>query len=114
MKEYLGIEPPNDAEGVLQDVHWSMGSFGYFPSYALGNLYGLQLWEKLTADLPGTEAALARREYSPIHQWLGEKIHRWGRRLEPSQLIVKATGKELSAEPFLRYIEKKYTELYEL
>ncbi|MDR2211430.1 MAG: carboxypeptidase M32 [Spirochaetaceae bacterium] len=114
MEEYLGLRPACDAQGILQDVHWSMGAFGYFPSYALGNLYGLQFWEKLRECLPDTDAALGRRDYAAIHRWLGENIYRWGRRLEPSRLLLKITGKELSAEPFLRYIERKYTELYEL
>lgn len=114
MKRRLGIEPAFDAEGVLQDVHWSMGAFGYFPSYALGNIYGLQFWERLTADLPDTDAALERRDYAAIHEWLREKIHHYGRRAEPSFLIRKICGGDLSAEPFLHYIEKKYTELYGL
>jgi carboxypeptidase Taq len=112
MGNYLGIEPKDDAEGVLQDVHWSMGAFGYFPSYALGNLYGLQFWETLKTDLPDTEAALERGDYGHIHTWLREKIHCFGRRIPPGQLLVQVTGKELSADPFLRYIENKYTELY--
>jgi carboxypeptidase Taq len=114
MEEYLGVKPASDAEGVLQDVHWSMGAFGYFPSYALGNLYGLQFWEKLRECLPDTDAALAQRDYTAVHEWLGKNIYRWGRRFEPGRLLAEVTGKQLSAEPFLRYIEKKYTELYEL
>jgi carboxypeptidase Taq len=111
MKDYLGLEPKTDAEGVLQDVHWSMGAFGYFPSYALGNLYSLVFWKKLKADLPNVESALARREYDDIHTWLGEKIHRWGRRRSPGELL-KLIGAELSSGPFLDYIEEKYKELY--
>ncbi|MDR0598724.1 MAG: carboxypeptidase M32 [Treponema sp.] len=112
MKKYLGVEPANDAEGVLQDVHWSMGAFGYFPSYALGNLYGLQFWEKLNEDLPGVNAALEKEDYAPIHRWLREKIYRWGRRREPARLLEEVTGQTLSAGPFLRYLEEKYGELY--
>jgi carboxypeptidase Taq len=114
MKDYLGREPADDAQGVLQDVHWSMGSFGYFPSYALGNLYGLQFWETLQEAIPDVDAALARREYGAVHTWLREKIHCLGRRLPPAALLKEVTGRELSAEPFLRYIEGKYRELYEL
>ncbi|MDR2471862.1 MAG: carboxypeptidase M32 [Treponema sp.] len=142
MKKYLDIEPSGDAEGALQDVHWSMGAFGYFPSYALGNLYGLEFWERLCRENPGTEAALERRDYGGIHRWLGEHIHRWGRRADPAELLgERAAGESgagvdggknsgaggnnggnggasakprLRAGPFLRYIETKYTELYEL
>jgi carboxypeptidase Taq len=89
-----------------------MGSFGYFPSYALGNLYGLQFWEALRADIPGIDGLIARRDYSAIHAWLAEKIHRHGRRLDPADLLRQTTGGTLSAEPFLKYIEGKYSELY--
>ncbi|MDR2070445.1 MAG: carboxypeptidase M32 [Treponema sp.] len=114
MKELLGIEPQTDAEGVLQDVHWSMGSFGYFPSYALGNLYGLQFLKKLRQDLPGYEEDIARGSFAAIRQWLRENIYTWGRRLDPADLLFKVTGENLSVSPFLEYIEAKYTELYGL
>jgi len=112
MKEYLGIEPETDADGVLQDVHWSHGSFGYFPSYALGNLYGLQFFEKLKSDIPDFEGLIAKGNFSPVHEWLSDNIHKWGRRLEPAELLKKVTGEELSVEPFLRYIEEKYSAIY--
>jgi carboxypeptidase Taq len=114
MKEILGVEPDTDTEGVLQDVHWSMGSFGYFPSYALGNLYGLQFWQKLKADLPDTEAVIARGDFAPIRAWLSDNIYIWGRRLDPPELLQKVTGKSLSADPFLNYIEEKYTNVYSI
>jgi len=112
MKEYLGVEPETDAQGVLQDIHWSMGSFGYFPSYALGNLYGLQFWEKLNADVPGVDEAIAAGNFSPIRSWLRDTIYVWGRRLAPEDLLKTVTGKSLSAEPFLSYIESKYNGIY--
>ncbi|MDR1142927.1 MAG: carboxypeptidase M32 [Spirochaetaceae bacterium] len=112
MKKYLGLEPKDDAEGVLQDVHWSMGAFGYFPSYVLGNLYGLQFWEKLREAVPDTGAALEKRDYGAVHTWLREKIHCFGRRLSPGELLLRVTGKELSADPFVRYLEEKYADLY--
>jgi carboxypeptidase Taq len=112
MKEILGVEPQTDAEGVLQDVHWSMGSFGYFPSYALGNLYGLQFWQKLKADLPEAEEYIARGNFTPIRAWLSDTIYIWGRRLDPPELLKKVTGAALSAEPFLNYIEDKYAGVY--
>ncbi|MDR0378264.1 MAG: carboxypeptidase M32 [Spirochaetaceae bacterium] len=114
MKELLGVEPETDAEGVLQDVHWSMGSFGYFPSYALGNLYGLQFLNTLRRDLPDYESDIARGNFSAIRQWLRENIYTWGRRLDPADLLLKVTGEKLSVAPFLEYIEGKYTDIYTL
>jgi carboxypeptidase Taq len=112
MKDLLGLEPETDAQGVLQDVHWSMGSFGYFPSYALGNLYGLQIWKKLRRDLPDVEKAIARGDFGELHTWLREKIYAQGRRPDPAELLMEITGERLSAIPFLEYIKSKYTELY--
>jgi carboxypeptidase Taq len=112
MSEYLGVEVPDDAHGILQDVHWSMGSFGYFPSYALGNLYALHFWERLRTDLPALDRDLAERKYTNLQAWLREKIHHWGRRLDPASLLKTVCGETLSERPFVNYIEKKYTELY--
>ena len=112
MKELLGVEPETDSQGVLQDVHWSMGAFGYFPSYALGNLYGLEFWQKLKSDLPGTETLIAEGNFTPIRDWLRDTIYVWGRRLEPPLLLKTVTGKALSSEPFLAYIESKYAGIY--
>ncbi|MDR1107652.1 MAG: carboxypeptidase M32 [Spirochaetaceae bacterium] len=114
MKECLGVEPVSDADGVLQDVHWSMGSFGYFPSYALGNLYGLLFWEALRRDLPETETAIREGNLDAVHRWLREKIYSRGCSLEPAELLKTVTGEKLSVTPFLRYLEDKYTELYGL
>ena len=112
MNEYLGIEPDNDVQGVLQDVHWSTGAFGYFPSYALGNIYGLQFWEKLTSEIPNLSEQICRGNFSPIHSWLQDNIYIWGSRLDPPDLLKTVTGKGLSAEPFLGYIESKYKDIY--
>ena len=112
MKELFGIEPETDAQGVLQDVHWSIGSFGYFPSYALGNLYGLQFWEKLISDLPEAEEMIAMGNLAPIRKWFRDTICVWGRRLEPYNLLKTVTGRSLSAESFIRYIESKYSGIY--
>jgi carboxypeptidase Taq len=111
-RKYLGHESETDADGVLQDVHWSMGSFGYFPSYALGNLYGLQIAGKLRQDLGDFDVLAARGRFAEIRDWLGDRIYRWGCRLEPVELLMKVTGEVLSAEPFVNYIEKKYGSLY--
>jgi carboxypeptidase Taq len=111
-RRYLNLESETDSDGVLQDVHWSMGAFGYFPSYALGNLYGLQFWARMRQDLPDLESALAAGNFKPVHEWLADRIYRWGCRLEPSELLFKVTGERLSTGPFLDYIEAKYTGLY--
>ena len=112
MKTLLGVEPNIDSQGVLQDVHWSMGAFGYFPSYALGNIYGLQFWDKLKSDIPAAEKLIADGNFAPIRAWLKDTIYVWGRRLDPQELLKTVTGKTLSAEPFLSYIEKKYSGVY--
>jgi carboxypeptidase Taq len=111
-REYLGVESETDADGVLQDVHWSMGSFGYFPSYALGNLYGLQLFRKIKSDLPDFEYAVSQGKFDTLRNWLNDHIYCWGCRLEPAELLRKITGEKLSVIPFLEYIEEKYTKLY--
>jgi carboxypeptidase Taq len=114
MGEFFGLEPPTDADGVLQDVHWSMGSFGYFPSYALGNLYGLQFWGKLRRDIPEAETLIREGKFETIRQWLRENIYNQGCRPEPAELLRTVTGEKLSVAPFLGYIKDKYTELYGL
>jgi len=112
MKELLGIEPDTDSQGALQDVHWSMGAFGYFPSYALGNLYGLQFWEKLASDLPQADEMIAKGNFTAILSWLRDNIYVWGCRQDPKDLLKTVTGKSLSAEPFLGYVESKYAGIY--
>jgi len=114
MEDLLGIVPETDTEGVLQDIHWSQGAFGYFPSYALGNLYGLQFRKKLAEDIPGFEEPVRNLAFGEIRRWLEEHIYRWGRRLEPAALLRKVTGESLRAEPFIDYIEGKYGALYHL
>jgi carboxypeptidase Taq len=103
MRRLLGIEVPDDAHGVLQDIHWAAGAFGYFPSYALGCLIAAQLWERLESELGPQDDALRRAEVGAIRAWLGERVHRHGRRLDTEPLIAHATGGALEVEPFLRY-----------
>jgi len=114
MKEYLGLTPPDNARGVLQDVHWSMGSFGYFATYALGNLVSAQIWEAINADLPGLEKNISEGEFKPLLSWLHEKIHRHGSKFEPQDLIRKVTGTGITPEPYIRYLTVKYSEIYHL
>jgi carboxypeptidase Taq len=111
-QELLGIRPSNDAEGCLQDIHWSMGAFGYFPTYTLGNLYAAQLFEAAQRDLGDLDGAIARGEFTPLRQRLRDKVHKHGRRYLPSQLVFRATGEEPSAEPFLRYLRTKLGDVY--
>lgn len=114
MQSYLGIRPDNDAEGVLQDVHWSMGAFGYFPTYTLGNLYSVQFFEQATGELPKLLEDIEAGNLMPLRRWLEQKIHRWGRMFTPGHLARRVTGSEVSPEPFLRYLEEKYKTLYRL
>ncbi|MGH2878488.1 MAG: carboxypeptidase M32 [Solirubrobacteraceae bacterium] len=104
MRRLLGTEIESDALGCLQDVHWSAGSFGYFPSYALGCLIAAQLWEAMEADVGPREEDLQRGEVEPIKRWLAEHVHRWGRRLDTVPLVEQATGRGIEIEPFLRYV----------
>ena len=114
MQSYLGIVPERDAEGVLQDVHWSMGAFGYFPTYTLGNLYSVQFFEQATLELPQLEEEMRAGHLLPLRRWLEQKIHRWGWMFTPDHLARRVTGSGVNPEPFLRYLETKYAELYRL
>jgi carboxypeptidase Taq len=111
-KEYLGIEPENDAEGILQDMHWSDGSFGYFPSYALGNLYGAQFLYKMFQDMPNLAEEIRQGKLELIHGWLKDNIHKYGAVYMPVELIKKVTGEELSSKYFIEYLNKKYSDIY--
>ena len=110
MQRLLGVEVPGPAEGVLQDVHWSAGHFGYFPTYSLGNLLAAQLWERLQDDLPDVDDLLERGEFAPVREWLREHIHRHGRKFPPRELVRRVTRRDLAIEPFLRYLREKLTD----
>jgi carboxypeptidase Taq len=114
MRDYLGVEVPDDANGVLQDVHWSGGDIGYFATYALGNLIAAQLWERARADLPDLDGALAAGDGGPLREWLRERIHRHGRSIPPGELVVRATGGPIAVAPFLEYLRAKLTPIYGL
>jgi carboxypeptidase Taq len=107
MHRLLGLDVPDDAQGVLQDVHWGAGLIGYFPTYTLGNLMAAQLWESVRAELPEIDAELERGEFAPLRTWLRERIHVHGRKLPPPELLRRVTGQELAVEPFLRYLREK-------
>ncbi|MEI8375341.1 MAG: carboxypeptidase M32 [Planctomycetota bacterium] len=113
-RQYLGIAPDCDAEGVLQDVHWSAGLIGYFPTYTLGNLYAAQFFATADQELGGLHAQFARGEFQPLRDWLREKIHRHGQRYSAAELVKRVTGRELSSAPLLTHLRAKYGELYSL
>lgn len=110
----LAIEPSNDQEGVLQDIHWSAGLFGYFPTYALGNLYAAQFYQQAEMDLGRLEHQFARGQFLPLKEWLRDRIHQWGQCYTAAELIQKVTGRPLDHQPLMRYLQKKYGPLYGL
>jgi carboxypeptidase Taq len=107
MHRLLGVDVPNDAQGVLQDVHWGAGLLGYFPTYTLGNLIASQLWEVLQADLPDVDDAIERGDFAPLRDWLRSRIHEHGRKLPPPELLRRVTGQDVAVAPFLRYLRDK-------
>lgn len=111
-KEYLGVEPKNDSEGVLQDTHWSDGSFGYFPSYALGNLYGAQIFHKLLEEKPEVMDEVKNGNLTEITNWLKEKVHVYGALYTPNELIENITGEGLNPKYFIDYLKNKYYKIY--
>jgi carboxypeptidase Taq len=113
--EYLRVEVPDDTHGVLQDVHWSAGALGYFPTYALGNLISAQLWERVTADLPDLAEAFEQGEFGALREWLRENLHRHGRKFTPSETLERAAGAgRIDPEPYVRYLRRKIGEIYGL
>lgn len=114
MREYLGLTPPDDSEGVLQDVHWSGGSIGYFPTYALGNLVSAQIWERVNADIPDLSEQIRQGQFGALLGWLREKIHRHGAKFEPQDLVQRVSGTRIDPHPYLRYLQKKFSDIYAL
>jgi carboxypeptidase Taq len=113
-QETLGVSPTNDAEGCLQDIHWSAGLFGYFPTYTLGNLYAAQLFARARADLGGLDSSFARGEFGELLAWLRDNIHRHGQHYRPGPLIERATGMKPDHQPLIAALRLKYGELYGL
>jgi carboxypeptidase Taq len=112
LKEYLGLTPPRDAEGVLQDVHWSTGSFGYFPTYALGNLISVQLWECIQKQIPTLSEQIEHGEFTSLLEWLRTNIHTFGGKFEAQELVEKITGTRISPQPYIRYLRNKFGNIY--
>ena len=112
MQEYLGLTPPNDTLGVLQDIHWSSGYFGYFATYAMGNVIASQLWKCIEADIPDLTGQIRQGEFALLRGWLGEKLHRHGRKFEAQELVKRITGSKIDPAPYLSYLQSKYSEIY--
>lgn len=114
MKEFLGVEPPDDARGVLQDVHWSMGAFGYFPTYALGNLVAAQIWERALAEIPETPGRISKGDFKELLAWLRGRLHVHGAKFTPQETVERVTGSRIDCAPFLRLLKDKYSRIYGL
>jgi len=114
MQAYLGVTPPTDTLGVLQDVHWSSGLIGYFATYALGNLMSMQLWDKAVADAPDIPAHIERGEFDALREWLRQNVHRHGRKYMPDELVRRITGESIQSRSYMRYLRRKYGEIYKL
>ncbi len=112
MRRDLGLDVPDDRRGCLQDIHWSMGTIGYFPTYTLGNLYAAQFWEAIRAALPDLDGQIERGEFGSLLGWLREKIHGRGRSLPAPELCLELTGKPLSHEPLMRHLRVKLRAIY--
>jgi carboxypeptidase Taq len=113
-KAYLGLDVPDSALGVLQDVHWSSGSFGYFPTYALGNLIAGQLWQRAHADVPDLDDRLGSGDLQTLREWLRERVHRHGAKFSMPELLERVVGAEIAVEPFVGYLKDKLSEVYGL
>lgn len=114
MQDYLGVIPPDDRQGVLQDVHWSSGFFGYFSTYALGNLIASQIWENLKSEIPNLADQIRGGQFSDLREWLRQNIHRHGKKFEPQDLVERVTGSKIDPEPYMHYLQEKYREIYKL
>jgi carboxypeptidase Taq len=110
--EYLGVEVDNDSEGVMQDTHWASGLFGYFPSYALGNIYSGQITAIIAKDIPDWRKELERGKLAHVNNWMNRNIHSYGNLFDPEELIKKATGRNLDSKPYIKYLNEKYGNLY--
>ena len=113
-EEYLGIRPETDSEGCLQDIHWSHGNFGYFPTYSLGSVMAAQLFKAAERDIDDLDAKISEGDFEDLQAWLGENVHQHGSRYETNELVKRATGEEFSADAFTDDVEAKYGELYDI
>jgi carboxypeptidase Taq len=107
MHEYLGVDVPDDAHGVLQDMHWAGGGFGYFPTYALGNVISVQIWERAMEDLGSLDERFEQGEFGELRDWLRDHLYRLGRKFTPQETIQRVTGSPIDAKPYVRYLREK-------
>jgi carboxypeptidase Taq len=112
MKAYLGVDVPNDAQGVLQDIHWSSGQFGYFPTYSLGNIIASQIWEKALGEMPGLYEQFEQGEFLPLREWLRERLHILGRKFTPQETLKKVVGSPIQVGPYVKYLKAKAADVY--
>jgi carboxypeptidase Taq len=113
MKAYLGVDVPDDARGVLQDVHWSLGYVGYFPTYVVGSIVSAQIWEKALESMPDLERQFERGEFMSLREWLRDRLHRHGRKFTPKEMLKKVTGTDrVEVGPYVRYLRAKFREIY--
>jgi carboxypeptidase Taq len=114
MKKYLGIVPSKDSQGILQDVHWSGGGIGYFPTYTLGNILSVQFFEAACKAHPAIPAEIGQGKFSTLFEWLRKNVHQFGRKMTPTELVTRATGSPLTTRPYIAYLKKKFGEVYGL
>jgi carboxypeptidase Taq len=108
MEEYLGVQVPDHAHGVLQDMHWAAGLMGYFSTYLLGTVMSVQLWEKAVEAVPDLEDQIERGEFATLRGWLEENVHAHGRKYPPQEVLRRAVGTTIDAKPYLAYLKRKY------
>jgi carboxypeptidase Taq len=112
VRAYLGIDVPDDAHGVLQDVHWAAGDFGYFPTYSLGNVIAAQLWEAAREALPDLDRQIEEGDFEPLREWLRDTVHRHGRKFSATEVVERVTGRPIEVDPYVRYLTEKFRTLY--
>lgn len=109
IRDYLGVEVPDDAHGVLQDIHWAIGLIGYFPTYQLGNVISVQIWRRAASELGDLETQFERGEFAPLREWLRENVYRFGRMYSPAELLERVAGSPIDPEPYLDYLRTKFS-----
>jgi len=113
-KDYLGVAPHNDADGVLQDIHWSIGAIGYFATYTIGNLLSVQLFDCVQTDIIDLEADISKGNFDSLLHWLRENIYCHGSKFTPVELVERVTGDSMDSRPYLNYLQNKYSDIYNL
>jgi carboxypeptidase Taq len=108
VQEYLGVDVPDDGRGVLQDMHWAAGLIGYFPTYTLGNVISVQIWDRAVSELGDLEPDFERGEFGRLREWLREHVYRYGRKYPPRELIRRVTGSDIDSGPYLEYLRTKF------